>query len=318
MVQYFLSRLGIFIASLLGASIIIFGLMDALGGDAAVVLLGEDATPEALASLRSELGLDRPFLIRYLDWLYGLVTFDLGASYVTKYDIGTELSRRLALTLPLSFVALLASAVIGLPLGVVAAVKRNSFAGKFVDAISQIGIAVPTFWSGIILSLIFALYLNLLPTGGYVRPSESIGGAIRSLVLPAAALALVGSAVLARYARAAILDVMGEDYMRMARSLGLSRWQAVMRHGLRNAAIPLVTVLGLQFGNLIGGAVVIESVFFLPGVGRLVVEAVAARDGVVVQSTVMVLTSIILTLNFITDFAYGIIDPRIRTGAADP
>ena len=317
MARYFLVRLGIFVGSLLGASVLIFGLMDALGGDAAEVLLGEDATTEALAALRTELGLDRPAPVRYFEWVWGLLTFDLGQSYITKYDIGKELSRRLVLTVPLAFVSLIASALIGLPLGLIAAVKRHSFIGKFVHGFSQVGITIPTFWSGILLSLVFALYLDLLPTGGYTRPSVNLGGAIRSLILPATALALVGSAVLARYARAAILDVLSEDYMRTARSLGLSQWRAVFRHGLRNASIPLITVLGLQFGHLIGGAVVIESVFFLPGVGRLVVDAVAARDGVVVQSTVMVLTSLVLGLNFLTDFAYGLIDPRIRAGASE-
>ena len=315
MARFFLARFAIFLGSLTAASILIFLLMDALGGDAAEILLGEDATPELLAALRAEMGLDRPAAIRYLEWVRGLVTFNLGDSFITKYDIGKELTRRLALTVPLAFVALIASALIGLPLGLIAAVKRHSFIGHVVHVISQVGIAIPTFWSGILLSLLFAVYLKVLPTGGYTRPSEDLGDAIRSLILPAAALTLVGSAVLARYARAAILDVMSEDYIRTARNLGLSQWQAILRHGIRNASIPLVTVLGLQFADLIGGAVVIESVFFLPGVGRLVIEAVSARDAIVVQSTVMVLTAFVLVLNFLTDFAYGIIDPRIRTGA---
>lgn len=315
MSRYLLGRLAIYLGSLLGASILIFVLMDALGGDAALVLLGQDATPESLASLREQLNLNDPAPFRYLDWLRGMVTFDLGQSIVTGYDIGAEFSRRLALTLPLSIVALTVSAVVGLSLGIYSAVERNSFVGKALHLVSQVGITVPTFWTGIILSLLIGVYLQWLPTGGYVRPTESLGGALKSLILPAAALSLVGSAVFARYSRAAVLDVLSEDYMRMARGLGLSRWGAILRHGLRNASIPLLTVLGLQFGSLIGGSVIIETVFFLPGIGRLVIEAVNARETLVVQSTVMVLTTLILTLNLLTDVAYGLIDPRIRTGA---
>ncbi len=244
MVRFLLTRTGIFVGSLFGASILIFLLMNALGGDAATVILGQEAAPETLAALRTQLGLDQPLVIRYLHWVLGLLTFDFGKSYITKYDIGTELLRRLALTLPLALTSLVVSALVGLPLGLIAAVKKKSFIGRFVHGISQVGIAIPTFWSGIILSLVFALYLGLLPTGGYTRPSQSVVGALRSLILPTAALALVGSAILARYARAAILDVLGDDYMRTARSLGLSKWRAVFRHGLRNASIPLITVLG--------------------------------------------------------------------------
>lgn len=312
---YLLSRFAIYLASLLGASILIFILMDTLGGDAANVILGREATPESLAALREELGLNQPPLTRYFAWIGDLVTFDLGESIVTKYDIGQEFSRRLALTLPLATISLVVSAVVGLSLGIYAAVQRRSLVGKFVHLLSQIGITIPPFWTGIILSLVVGVYLSLLPTGGYVRPSESLGGAIQSLILPAASLSLVQSAVFARYARAALLDVMGEDYMRMARGLGLGKWHAIFRHGLRNASIPLLTVLGLQFGGLIGGSVIIESVFFLPGLGRLVIEAVNGRETLVVQSSVMVLTTIILTLNLLTDVAYGLIDPRVRVRA---
>jgi peptide/nickel transport system permease protein len=314
MLRFLATRTGIFVGSLFGASLLIFFLMNALGGDAATVMLGQDASPEALAALRSELGLDQPLAFRYLHWVSGLLTFNFGRSYVARYDIGTEMLRRLELTVPLAVAALFVSTLIGLPLGLVAAVKRGSLVGKLLHGFSQIGITIPTFWSGIILSLIFAVYLGWLPPGGFIRPSQNFVGMLRSLILPTTALVLVESAILARYARAAILDVLSEDYMRTARSLGLGRWRAVFRHGLRNASIPLVTVIGLQFGHLIGGAVVIESVFYLPGIGRLVVDAVAGRDSLVVQSTVMVLTAFVLTLNFLTDVAYGLIDPRIRQG----
>lgn len=313
--RYVLSRFAIYIGSLLGASILIFVLMDSLGGDAAAVLLGQEATPESLAALRDQLGLNEPPVTRYLTWLQGLVTFDLGNSIVTQYDIGAEFARRLALTLPLAIVALVTSSVVGLAAGIYAAVERRSRLGKAVHLVSQIGITIPPFWTGILLSLFVGVYLRLLPTGGYVRPTEDFFGAVRSLILPAAALSLVNAAVFARYARGALLDVLNEDYMRMARGLGLSKWGAVFRHGIRNASIPILTVVGLQFGGLIGGSVIIESVFFLPGVGRLVIEAVNARETLVVQSSVMVLTAVILTLNLLTDLAYGVIDPRVRTGA---
>lgn len=311
--RYVLSRIAIFVGSLLGASILIFVLMDTLGGDAAAVILGQDATPESLAALREQLGLNQPAAARYFQWLRGLVTFDLGKSIVTQYDIGSELTRRLALTLPLAIVALVTSVIAGITAGIYAAVERNGRMGKAVHLLSQIGITIPPFWTGILLSLVVGVYLKILPTGGYVRPTEDLFGAVKSLVLPVAALSLVNSAVFARYARGALLDVLEEDYMRMARALGLSKWRAVFRHGIRNASIPILTVVGLQFGGLIGGSVIIETVFYLPGVGRLVIEAVNARETLVVQSTVMVLTAVILTLNLLTDLAYGIIDPRVRS-----
>jgi len=316
MAGFIAKRLAIWTVSLFGASILIFGLMSSLGGDAASVLAGDQATPQVLTELRHELGLDRPVWVRYTEWMGGMIGGDVGISPVTMQNISEAITRRMGITIPLAMASLIVSLLIGVPLGLYAAIHRKSIRGLVASVASQIGMAVPTFWSALLLATIVGLKLGWLPVGGVIAWSDDPVGFVRSMILPTLALGLVGAATFARYVRSAFIEVMAMDFIRTARAKGLSPRAALYRHGLRNIAVPLITVIGVQFAVLLGGAVVIESVFFLPGVGSLVLESINARDTEMVQSTIMVLTFITLLVNFVVDVLYGWIDPRIRTTAA--
>lgn len=305
-------RLGILILSLLVASVVVFLVLRALPGDPAVSLLGTRATPAAVAQLRHQLGLDAPLWSQYLGWVGGMLHGDFGTSYVSSVPVGDEITQRLLVSAPLAVMGMVLSLVMALPLGVAAATHHRRWPDAVVSAISQVGIAVPAFWAGILLITLFAVKLNWFPAGGFTDWGDDPVGALRSLLLPAISLALVQGAILARYVRSAVLDVMREDYIRTAMAKGMTRRQALWRHGLRNAALPLVTILGLQWSYLLVGAIVIESVFDLPGLGRLLLQAIANRDLLVVQGSVMVVTVAVLVVNFIADVSYGLLDPRLR------
>lgn len=305
------SLLTLAFTALLG-SIVVFVLLRQLGGDIVTVFLGRDAAPIDVSYMREELGLDRSLIVQYLDWLRGILTGDLGKSYGMGYDIFDELVRRLAPTLMLTIGGLLVSVPLSLALGTYSAINSKKIRSNFVDIFTQVGIAIPAFWAGLLLVLVFAVRLGWLPTGGYVPFTEDPVQAIRSAILPICALSLGVTSVFTRYVRTAMIDVMNEDFMRSAMARGRTKRGAALIHGVRNASIPLVTVAALQFGQLIAGAVVIENVFVLPGIGRLIVTATLGREVVVVQSLALVIMFIILILNFFVDIAYGFLDPRIR------
>ncbi|MBA3021417.1 ABC transporter permease [Propionicimonas sp.] len=307
-------RLGVFSVSLLGASLLIFAITQALPGDVAQVLLGTDATPEAVAQLRAQLGLDRPWLVQYLDWIGGILTGDFGVSHLSGDAVVSLLLPRLAVTMWLVGFAMFGSLLLAVPAGMIAALKRRSWQGILVSASAQVGMAIPVFWGGILAVVIFAVWLRWLPANGYVPLTQNPASWAAHLVLPVLTLSAVQAAVLIRYVRSAFVEVLNEDYYRTARSIGWTPMRALFRHGLRNVAISLVTVLGLQVSSVLVGAIVIESVFSLPGLGSLLMTAVAQRDLLVVQGTVMFLVLAVLAISALVDFSYLLIDPRQRTG----
>jgi peptide/nickel transport system permease protein len=315
MVLRILQRTAILLASLAASSVLVFAFMAVLPGDPARVALGVNASEEAVARLRSEFGLDRSLIAQYLDWVQGLVTFDLGTSYVTSAPIGTLIADRMLVTMWLVGCAMVLAILVALPMGALMAVRHRRPSGLVLTALSQVGIAVPAFLAGILLVAVFAVQLRWLPANGWTPPAEGPVEFLRRLVLPVLALGLVQAAVVARYVRSAILDVLREDYLRTARAKGLRPGRALVRHGLRNAAVPVVTVLGLQLATLLVGAVVIERVFVIPGIGSLLLDSVSDRDLITVQDVVMFLVVAVLVVNFIVDLLYLVIDPRLRAGA---
>ena len=315
MLTYAVNRAIQFSLSLLVASVVVFALMSLLPGNAAQVALGTNATSEAVAALEAQYGLDRPPLIRYFHWMGGMLTGDFGTSYVTGAEITPVIVDSVQVTAILVIAAIALSILIAVPLGTFAALEQRNWIGVTISAISQVGIAIPNFLAAIILVIIFSLTLGWFPSQGWMAPIEGLGGFLLRLVLPVVSLALVQAAVLTRYVRSAVLDVMREDYIRTARAKGLTRTKALFVHGLRNAAIPVITVAGVQLATLLVGAVIIEQIFVLPGIGSELVRAVANRDLVAVQGIVMVLVLLVLIINLIVDILVPIVDPRIRNAA---
>jgi peptide/nickel transport system permease protein len=302
----------VLLAAAIAGSLVVFGLLRLLGGDVATVILGRGATPQGLAQLRAELGLDRSWYVQYGDWLWGLLRGDLGDSYAAGYDIFGEITSRMGLTVTLAVATLVLSAIVALFLGTYSALRINDARGTFIDVTTQLGIAVPTFWAGLLLIGFVSVQMGWLPASGYVPFSTSPVGAVRSLTLPVLAMSIPLIAVLARYVRSSMLDVLNEDYIRTARAKGIPLRKAARTHGIRNAAVPLVTVGTLHLGAMLAGAVVIEVVFTLPGLGRMLLNAVGNREVIVVQSLVFIILLMVLVLNFLMDIAYGFLDPRIR------
>lgn len=309
---FLVKRLATFLATLACASIIVFIVLEIVPGNAAQVMLGPTATPDQVAALAHKLGLDRPPVERYFAWIGGMLSGDLGMSYAYSVPVREVMGESLELTLPLAFLAMALNVAIGLALGVYAAARHNSIGDVGVMAVSQLGIAIPGFWFAILLILLFSVRLHLFPAGGFPGWAAGLWPCLRALVLPAISLAFVQSAILARTARAAVLDVAREDFVRTARAKGLSRRAALWRHVLRNAMIPIVTIMGLQFANLFVLTIVIENVFYLPGLGRLVLHSIANRDLVVVEDVVMLLVAIVVAVNFVIDLLYVAIDPRLQ------
>lgn len=299
------------LAALVG-SLVVFGLMRLVGGDVALIILGKEARPEAIVQLREELGLNRPWFVQYLDWLRGVVTGDLGTSYAARFDIFDEILRRFEPTALLALCSMAISVPLALALGTYSAIRVRTVRGSIVDVLSQIGIAVPAFWAGLILVVIFGIRFGWFPTSGYTSPFDDPVESFRRLVMPTIALSLGMVSVMTRYVRSAMLDVMNEDFIRTAMAKGRTRRGAALVHGVRNASVALVTVGTLQLGSLMAGTVVIENVFVIPGMGRLLVTAVVGREVIVVQSVTLVILLMILVLNFFLDLAYVAIDPRIR------
>ena len=312
MLSFAIRRLVSLFLTLLAAALVVFVVLEILPGDPAAVMLGVQATPETLAALRAEYGLDQPAPTRFLQWIAGLVTGDLGISYTYRVPVGGLIAERLAVTVPLALISIVLSTAIALPLGVFAAARHDRPADAAVMGFSQIGVAVPNFWFGLLLVLLFSITLGWAPSGGF--PGWSAGGAaLTALILPATSLALPQAAILARVTRSAVLDALGEDYVRTARAKGLTRAATLRHHVLRNALIPVVTIMGLQFSFLLAGAIIIENVFYLPGLGRLVFQAISQRDLIVVRDVVVLLAAMVIIINFAVDMLYTVIDPRLRT-----
>ena len=307
-------RLTALMVTLLVASLLIFLLLEILPGDPAAVILGVGAQEDTLRALRAELGLDLPAPVRYLNWLGEVLQGDLGRSYTYDTSVQELLLNRVELSLPLALLAILLSTGIAIPLGVFAASRHRKVADTGIMGFAQLGVAVPNFWFAILLILLFSVKLGWFSAGGFAGWDAGWIPAFKSLVLPAVALALPQAAILARVTRSSVLETVQEDYIRTARAKGLSRSQALWRHAVRNALIPVVTILGLQLSFLLAGTIIIENVFYLPGVGRLLFQAIAQRDLMVVKNLVLVLAATVVLINFLVDLLYAVLDPRLRLG----
>lgn len=317
---FFLRRLLSFVLTLLATSVVVFAVLELLPGNAAQVILGETATPESIAAMEDKLGLNQPAATRYLSWMGGMLQGQTGLSI--SYDTPTAqlMAERMQVTLPLAVMAMGLTVVLALALGIYAASQQNKAGDVGVMTLSQLGLALPNFWLAILLILLFAVHLEWVSAGGFPGWFEDDGGGvmegIKALLLPSMALAAVQTAILTRVTRSAVLDTLREDFVRTARAKGLSRRQVLWGHVLRNAMIPVLTVMGLQFGNLITSAIVIENVFVLPGIGRLIFQAIANRDLIVVRDVVMLLAALVIFINFCIDVLYAWIDPRLKAGHA--
>jgi peptide/nickel transport system permease protein len=312
MTTYFIKRLIVLILTLFLVSIVVFVVMRIIPGDPAQIILGLQATPEAVAALRAQLGLDQPLAVQYLTWVGELIRGDMGQSINYGVPIAELVVQRLAVTGPLTLMAVLFSVVVSIPLGIYASTHHNKPGDYGVMIFSQVGLAVPAFWAGLLLILLFAVRLRWFASGGFPGWSMDFWGSIKSLILPAIALGLIRAAVLARLTRSSLLEVLREDYIQTARSKGLPEYLVIYKHAFRNAIIPVLTILGLQIGQLMAGAIIIEQVFFLPGLGRLVYLAINQRDLPVVQAVVLFIACVIVIVNFLVDLMYVTLDPRIR------
>jgi peptide/nickel transport system permease protein len=314
MMVFVLRRLALLVVALFVASVVVFVLLRLLPGDLANVIAGTEATPERVEAIRQRLGLDEPLVLQYFDWMGGVLAGDFGTSALNNSSVADELGEKLTVTGPLIVASTVLSIAVALPLGVFAAARHRRADGITLSAISQLGIAVPTFLVGIGLIVMFAVNIKLLPAQGFPRSGwDTPGDAVRALVLPTLTLAVAQGAVLLRFVRASTLDVLHQDYIRTARAKGLTRAQALLRHGLRNAAMPVVSVIGVQLASLIAGVVVIERVFNLPGVGQMLLKDIGDRDLVKVQGTVLLIAAIVLVIGFAVDLVQHAIDPRLRT-----
>ena len=312
MLTYVTKRLGSLCLSLIVASLVIFACIEIVPGDSASFMLGINAQPDTIQALRVELGLDQSLVQRYLGWVGGLLGGEMGTSYTYRTPVSDIVKDRLQVSLPLALYALTLTVVVAFPVGILAAARRGSVTDITVMGATQLGVAIPNFWFAILMVILFAINLRWFSAGGFPGWDAGIFPAMKALTLPAIALALPQASILARVMRSSLLDTLSEDYMRTARAKGLTRRQALWRHALRNAMIPVLTIIGLQFSFLLAGAIIIENVFFLPGLGRLVFQAITQRDLIVVESVVMLLVFAVILLNFFVDIAYAWVDPRLR------
>ena len=313
MLSYAAKRALIAILTLLAASLVVFAVLEIVPGDPARLMLGMNATEDAVLTLQEQMGLNQPLIIRYVSWIAGLLTGDLGKSYTYSVPVFDLIRERVAVSLPLAVISLALSTLIAVPIGMFSASRRGKLSDTLTMGVAQVGVAIPNFWFALLLVYVFAVTLRLVPAGGFPGWSTGLGLGLKSLILPAVALALPQAAILARVTRSALLDVLGEDYIRTARAKGLSRRQVLYRHALRNALIPVLTILGLQFAFLLAGTIIIENVFYLPGLGRLVFQAITQRDLIVVEGVVMLLVATVILVNLLVDLSYAIVDPRLRS-----
>ncbi len=312
MMLFLARRLASLIASLLVASAVIFLVVEVVPGDPAAYMLGMNAQPDTIAALRAELGLDGSALQRYVGWVSGMLRGDFGISYTYRTPVSDMIADRLWISLPLALLSLALTVVIAIPAGIFAASRRGNAGDYGVVGATQIGIAVPNFWFAMILILVFAINFGWFSAGGFPGWDKGFWVSLKALTLPAIALALPQAAILTRVMRSSLIEVLGEDFMRTARAKGLSERAAVWRHGVRNALIPVLTIIGLQFAFLLAGGIIIEQVFALPGLGRLVFQSISQRDLIVVESVVMLLVFAVIVTNFAVDLAYAAVDPRLR------
>ena len=314
MLPYVIKRLVSLTLSLVAASLVIFLVIEVVPGDPASFMLGLNASPETVAALRDSLGLNASAPVRYWQWITGLLQGDFGISYTYKVPVRELIVDRIWVSMPLAIYALILSTAIAFPVGVLAAARRNSPTDVSIMGVTQLGIAVPNFWFGMLLVLLFAVTLGWFSAGGFPGWEAGFFAGLKALTLPAVALALPQASILARVMRSSLLDTLGEDFIRTARAKGLTQRQAMWRHALRNALIPVLTIIGLQFSFLLAGAIIIENVFFLPGLGRLVFQGITQRDLIVVKSVIFLLVFAVILVTFLVDITYALADPRLRRG----
>ena len=312
MTFFLIKRLATFLATLLVATIVTFLVLEVLPGAPALVILGVAAPDAAVEALHEKLGLNRPAAERYVDWMSHFLRGELGVSYTYSVPVTELLQERLLITIPLALLAMGLSVLIAFSLGVYAASHHNQKGDVLIMGVSQLGISIPNFWLALLLILLFAVNAGWFASGGFPGWDAGPWAALKALLLPALALATVQGAILARFTRSAVLETLREDYVRTARAKGLTQRQTLWRHVLRNAMIPIVTVMGLQFANLLAGTIVVENVFSLPGIGRLILQSISNRDVVVVRDVVTLLVAMVVVINFIVDILYAVIDPRLR------
>ena len=312
MLHFAFTRLISLSLSLIAASIVIFSVIEIIPGDPASFMLGINAQPDTIAALREQLGLNSSLLSRYFSWVFGMLTGDFGISYTYRVPVSELILARVWISLPLAIYALVISTLIAFPVGLIAAANRGKPVDLAIMGTTQLGVAIPNFWFAMILVLIFAINLRWFSAGGFPGWDEGLFLSIKSLTLPAIALALPQASILARIMRSSILDTLDQDYIRTARAKGLNRRQAIWRHALKNAMIPVLTIIGMQFSFLMAGAIIIENVFFLPGLGRLIFQGITQRDLIVVESVVMLLVFAVIIVTFIVDLTYAAVDPRLR------
>ena len=300
----------------IAATAVVFIMVQVVPGDPVRFMMGMQAEPGALLAMRHQLGLDVAPLQRYVAWVWGLARGDFGVSYTYRIPVEALIAERLQVSLPLAVYALLLSSVIAFPVGLLAAAKRHTWTDSLLTGMTQVGLAVPNFWLGLLLVLLFAVTLHWVSAGGFPGWSAGIVPALRALTLPALALAAPQAAILARVLRASLIDTLHEDYVRTARAKGAAEWRVLWRHALPNALVPVLTILGMQFSFLLAGGVIIENVFFLPGLGRLVFQAIVQRDLIVVQSVVVVLVVAVMLVTFAVDLSYVLVNPRLRAAHA--
>jgi len=312
MLRFALHRLSSLTLSLIAASVVIFAVIEVIPGDPASYMLGLNAQPDTVAALREELGLNGSLWSRYLGWVSGLLQGDFGTSYTYRKPVGSLVFERLWVSLPLALYALTLSTLIAFPAGILAATRRGSAADTGVMGVTQLGIAIPNFWFAMLMVLLFSVTLRWFSAGGFPGWDEGFWAGMKALTLPAISLALPQASILTRVMRSSLLDTLDEDFIRTARAKGLTRRQTLWRHALRNAMIPVLTIIGLQFSFLLAGAIIIENVFFLPGLGRLAFQAITQRDLIVVESVVIILVFAVILVTFLVDMAYAWIDPRLR------
>lgn len=332
MVKYFIKRLLLLIPVILGVSILVFLIMHVLASDPTSIILGQHATADQITALRSQLGLDKPLYIQYLDFMKGLCTFNLGTSLITKTSIAKEIFTRFPATIELAVVSIIVASIIGITLGIISAIKQNSLVDYLSMGLSLVGVSMPVFWLGLILIVVFSVTLHILPVSGRItigmEPAKITGlylldslltgnfpsffDALKHLVLPVIALSSYSTAIIARMTRSTMLEVLNKDYIRTAKSKGLNETKVIKGHALRNALIPVSTVIGLQLGSLLGGAVLTETVFSWPGIGNYIVDSILKSDIPVVQGAVIMMAIIFVLVNLFVDVLYAFIDPRIK------
>lgn len=312
--EYLIKRLLLFVPILWGVSVLVFLIIHLVPGSPAIAMLGVKATPERVAQIEQELGLNRPIYVQYVDWVIGLLTGDMGQSYSFNEPVAPLLASRFLVSIELVLLTLVASLSFAIPMGILAALNKNSPIDYLSMGIGITGVSVPTFFSGVVFIAVFAVWLNWLPVSGYVPPTEDLAANLRHMVLPTLTMTLVAVAVAMRMMRSSILETMGEDYIRFLRAKGLRRRSILFGHALKNSLIPVITVIGLQFGYMLSGAVVVEQIFTIPGLGRTVLQAVLQRDYPLVQGSVLLLALWFAVVNLGTDLIISYLDPRIMEG----